>query len=101
MIFRPIYMPEPVLERSRFRLAPERPSIPSAVRRPFLLAGLAVLSSWSIGGLFFSLGPQLAAHLFNSSNAIVSGSGIVALAGAAVVAQLLTGRSAPWIVESG
>jgi MFS family permease len=67
------------------------------VRRPFLLAALAVLSSWSIGGLFFSLGPQLAAHLFNSSNVIVSGSGIVALAGAAVVAQLLTARFAPWI----
>ena len=60
-------------------------------------AALAVLSSWSIGGLFFSLGPQLAAHLFDSSNVIVSGSGIVALAGAAVIAQLLTGRSAPWV----
>jgi hypothetical protein len=63
------------------------------VRRPFLLAALAVLSSFSIGGLFFSLGPQLAAHLFNSSNVIVSSSGIVALAGAAVVAQLLTPRA--------
>jgi hypothetical protein len=41
--------------------------------------------------------PQLAAHLFDSSNVIVSGSGIVALAGAADVAQMLTGRSAPWI----
>jgi MFS family permease len=91
------WMPEPIEQRSRFRLRVERPSVPAAVRRPFFLAALAVLSSWSIGGLFFSLGPQLAAHLFNSSNAIVSGSGIVALAGAAVVAQLLTGRSTPWI----
>jgi MFS family permease len=91
------WMPEPVEKRGHFRLRPERPSVPAVVRRPFLLAALAVLSSWSIGGLFFSLGPQLAAHLFNSSNVIVSGSGIVALAGAAVVAQLLTGRTAPWI----
>jgi predicted MFS family arabinose efflux permease len=91
------WMPEPVEKRGRFRLKAERPSVPAVVRRPFLLAALAVLSSWSIGGLFFSLGPQLAAHLFNSSNVIVSGSGIVALAGAAVVAQLLTGRSVPWI----
>src|SRR5689334_21992232 len=91
------WMPEPVEKRGRFRLTAERPSVPAVVRRPFFLAALAVLSSWSIGGLFFSLGPQLAAHLFNSSNVIVSGSGIVALAGAAVVAQLLTGRSAPWI----
>src|SRR5215472_8416331 len=91
------WMPEPVEKRGRFRLRAERPHIPAVVRRPFVLAALAVLSSWSIGGLFFSLGPQLAAHLFNSSNVIVSGSGIVALAGAAVVAQLPTARSAPWI----
>jgi predicted MFS family arabinose efflux permease len=90
-------MPEPIEKRGRFRLTAERPTVPAVARRPFFLAALAVLSSWSIGGLFFSLGPQLSAHLFNSSNAIVSGSGIVALAGAAIVAQLLTGRSAPWI----
>ncbi len=91
------WMPEPIEKRGRFRLRAERPSVPAVARRPFFLAALAVLSSWSIGGLFFSLGPQLAAHLFNSNNVIVSGSGIVALAGAAVVAQLLTARSAPWI----
>jgi MFS family permease len=91
------WMPEPVEKRGRFRIRAERPSVPAVARRPFFLAALAVLSSWSIGGLFFSLGPQLAAQLFNSSNVIVSGSGIVALAAAAVVAQLLTGRTAPWI----
>src|SRR6266571_4931470 len=91
------WMPEPVEKRGRFRLTAERPRVPAVVRRPFFLAALAVISSWSIGGLFFSLGPQLAAHLFNSTNVIVSGSGIVALAGAAVVAQLLTARTAPWI----
>src|SRR5436190_14974152 len=95
------WMPEPIEKRGRFRLTAERPSVPAVVRRPFVLAALAVLSSWSIGGLFFSLGPQLAAHLFDSSNVIVSGSGIVALAGAAVVAQLLTARSAPWIGAAG
>jgi MFS family permease len=90
------WMPEPIEKRGRLRLTAERPSVPAVVRRPFVLAALAVLSSFSIGGLFFSLGPQLAAHLFNSKNVIVSGSGIVALAAAAVAAQLLTARSAPW-----
>jgi MFS family permease len=94
------WMPEPVLERSRFRLTAERPNIPASVRRPFLLAGLAVLSSWSIGGLFFSLGPQLSAHLFNTTNVIVSTIGIVALGGSAALAQLLLGRTAPWIGAS-
>jgi MFS family permease len=74
--------------------------VPAVVRRAFLLATLAVLSTWSIGALFFSLGPQLAAHLFNTTNAIASGSGVVALAAAAAIAQLLTGRSAPWIATS-
>jgi MFS family permease len=94
------FMPEPVEHRSRFRLTAERPHVPAVVRRPFALAALAVLSSWSIGALFFSLGPQLAGHLFGTTNAVVSGVGIVALAGAAVVSQLVTGRSAPWLATS-
>jgi predicted MFS family arabinose efflux permease len=93
-------MPEPVAERSRVRLTPQRPSVPAVVRRPFFLAGLAVLSSWSIGGLFFSLGPELSAHLFNTTNVIVSSIGVVALAGSASLAQLLLGRTAPWIGAS-
>ncbi|HEX4520175.1 MAG TPA: MFS transporter [Gaiellaceae bacterium] len=90
-------MPEPVTERKAFSLTLERPSLPKAVHRPFVLAGLAVLSSWSIGALFFSLGPELADELFSTTNAVASGAGIVALAGSAVVAQLLTVRFPPWI----
>jgi MFS family permease len=94
------WMPEPVQHRTGFRLRVERPKIPAVVRRPFVLAALAVLSSWSIGALFFSLGPQLALHLFHSTDVIVSGVGIVALAASATVAQLLTARTAPWIATS-
>jgi len=95
-----LLMPEPVRERSRLRLRFERPAVPATVRRPFLLASLAVLSSWSIGGVFFSLGPQLGSQLFDSRNAIVDGIGIVALAGTAALAQLALGRIAPWIGAS-
>ncbi len=91
------WMPEPVLERRGFRLTLERPGLPAVVRRPFVLAALAVLSSWSIGALFFSLGPELAGQLFDTSNVIVAGIGIVALAASACAAQLLTARIAPWI----
>src|SRR5262249_4831332 len=90
-------MPEPVQNRSSFRLKVERPHVPVSVRRPFVLAALAVLSSWSIGALFFSLGPQLAGHLFGTSNAIVAAIGVVALCAAALVSQLAVGRKAPWI----
>src|SRR5437870_8607088 len=78
------WMPEPIEKRGRFRLRAERPSVPAVARRPFFLAALAVLSSWSIGGLFFSPRPQLAAHLFDSSYVLVPGSGLVALGCGAV-----------------
>lgn len=91
-----LLMPEPVAERRRPRLTPQRPSIPPVVRRPFLLAALGVISSWSIGGLFLSLGPQLAATLFHTPNHLVVGLSIFALAGSGAAAQLLFGRTAPW-----
>jgi MFS family permease len=89
-------MPEPVRDRSRPRLTPQRPSVPAIVRRPFFLAGLAVISSWSVGGLFLSLGPQLTATLFDTQNHLVSGVGVFVLAGAGAIGQLVFGRSAPW-----
>ena len=89
-------MPEPVERRARVRLTPQRPSVPPVVRRPFLLAALGVLSSWSIGGLFLSLGPQLSAELFHSSDHLLAGFSVFLLAGSGAVAQLVCGKSAPW-----
>jgi predicted MFS family arabinose efflux permease len=90
-------MPEPVAVRRRLRLTVQRPRVPVTVRGPFILASLCALSSWSIGGLFFSLGPQLGARLFETTNAVLAGIGIVALGGAAALAQLLLGRTPPWL----
>jgi MFS family permease len=89
-------MPEPVTERSRPRLTPQRPQVPRAIRGPFLLAALGALSAWSIAGLFLSLGPQLSAELFHTSNHLATGVGIFALSGSAAIAQLVFGRAAPW-----
>jgi MFS family permease len=90
-------MPEPVaVAAGRPRLTPQRPHIPAVVRRPFVLAALAVISSWSIGGLFLSLGPALSASLFHSTNHLVAGLGVFALAGSGAAAQLVFGRVAPW-----
>jgi MFS family permease len=89
--------PVEVAPGARFRLTPQRPYVPPVARRPFLLASLAVLSSWSIGGLFLSLGPQLSAIVYGSDNhLVVSGLAFFLLAAAATIAQLVFGRAAPW-----
>lgn len=94
-------MPEPVESRSRLRLTPQRPSVPTAVRRPFFVAALGVIASWSIGGLFLSLGPQLSASLFHTDDHLVTGISVFVLAGAGSLAQLVFGRSAPWASTAG
>ena len=94
-------MPEPVADRRRPRLTPQRPGVPPVVRRPFALAALAVVSSWSVGGLFLSLGPQLSAALFHTSDHLVAGVGVFALAGSGAAAQILFGRTAPWLGATG
>lgn len=90
------WMPEPVVDRSRPRLTPQRPSVPAPTRRAFVLAALGVTSSWSIGGLFLSLGPQLAGSLFHSTSPLVAGVSVFALAGSAAIAQLVFRHTAPW-----
>jgi predicted MFS family arabinose efflux permease len=92
-----LLMPEPVRQRTRLQLTPQRPSVPPPVRRAFVLAALAVISSWSIGGLYFSLGPQLSAGLFHSTDHLVTAIGVFVLAGAGSVAQLAFGRTRPWV----
>jgi MFS family permease len=93
-------MPEPVADRRPLRIQPQRPSVPPAIRRRFLLAGLGVLSSWSIGGIFLSLGPSLVAHLLETDNHLSGGIAMTALAGSGAVAQVLFHRAAPWRAAS-
>ncbi len=89
-------MAEPVASRSRLRLRPQRPGVPATARHAFLLASLGVMSSWSIGGLFLALGPQLAGTLFHTNDHLVSGVNVFALAGPAALAQLAFRRTVPW-----
>jgi MFS family permease len=91
-----LLMPEPVKSRSRLRLTPQRAKVPAAVRPAFMLAALGVTSSWSIAGLFLALGPQLSATLFHSSDHLIDGTSVFALALPAALAQIAVRRTAPW-----
>jgi MFS family permease len=88
-------LPEPVAARSRPRLRPQRPHVPAETRRAFLLAGLGVLSSWSIGGLYLALGPNLAEQLLHSNSRLAGGAAVLALAIPASLAQLVWNRLEP------
>lgn len=91
------FMPEPVGERGALRMTIQRPHVPAGVRGPFGLAALTAISSWSLGGLFFSLGPQFGELLFHSTNSVLAGISIVALGAAAAGSQLLLGPTPPWL----
>lgn len=94
-------MPEPVTRRTRPRLVLQRPSVPGPTRRAFALAALSVLASWSMVGLFLSLGPQLAADVLHSSAALVGGAVLFTFVAPAAVAQAVLARMAPWTAAAG
>jgi predicted MFS family arabinose efflux permease len=91
-----MFMPEPVASRSRLRLTPQRPHLPPSVRQPFIVAALAVISAYSIGGLFFALGPELSGRVFGTGNHLITGLTLFLLAGVGSLAQLAYGRRDAW-----
>jgi MFS family permease len=96
-----LLMPEPVADRAPLRLTPQRPRVPAQLRGTFVLAALAVAAAYSIGGLFFALGPQLSAQVFATGNHLVTAFSLFLLAGVGAVAQLAYGRRASWAGVAG
>jgi MFS family permease len=94
-----LLLKEPITKApgARIRLAPQRPGIHPDARRPFLLAALAVTASWSILGLYLSLGPDLATDLLHTRSLFASGAVVFLLPCAAAVLQLTFGRGTPWL----
>jgi MFS family permease len=56
-----------------------------------------VTAAYSIGGIFFALGPELSARVFDSENHLVTGVSLFLLAGVGALAQLVYGRRAAWV----
>jgi MFS family permease len=86
-----LLMPETVTPKVG-ALASLRPTfaLPRAVRGPILAAAPALLASWSIAGLYGSLGPAVVHRVTGSGNHALGGSAlfVLALSGAAVVMAL-------------
>lgn len=91
-----LLMHEPVEERQPLRIRPQRPYVPPAIRGAFLLAGLGVLASWSIGGLYLSLGPELAGELLHTHSAVAGGIAALCLAVPGGLAQIAFQHVVAW-----
>lgn len=83
-------LPEPVARRggSHLKVRIQRPSVPTAIRGAFLLSALGILASWSVGGIYLSLGPQLAAEMLNTHSHLAGGIAIASLTLPATLTQL-------------
>jgi hypothetical protein len=96
-------LPETVTRRPG-ALASIRPriAVPPAGRRTFWLTAPALIATWSLGGLYLSLGPSLAAGILDLDSHLVGGLVVatlnVAAAGTALAAQR---QSAPSVLLAG
>lgn len=98
-------MPEPITrERGNLRraLRPQVPALPRGQRTRFLLLGTTLLASWTVGGMFMSLGPSVAKTLVAGHPYFLGGLTVAVLTGFGALAQLtFSGWSGPRAVRVG
>ncbi|MBW0101943.1 MFS transporter [Pseudonocardia sp. KRD291] len=88
------FMPETITRRPG-ALASLRPrvGVPARIRGEFAAIVPVLLASWALGGLYLSLGPSVAANLFELRNHLIGGLVVTMLCGTgALTAFLLRGR---------
>ena len=89
-----------LVERTPGWLQSMRPQIgvPPAARSLFTASAPSLIATWTLGGLYLSLGPSLAISLLKTDSHIAGGMVIVALAGAGAVASTLVRAADPRVI---
>ncbi|CAN5130464.1 MFS transporter [soil metagenome] len=64
-----------------------RLGVPASARAPFLQSIPALMASWSLGGLYLSLGPSLVSKVLDGSSHLEEGLVVICLAGAGASAS--------------
>ena len=72
----------------------QTPSVPAAVRVPFVRAGLTGASVWAVGALFLSVVPSYAAKLLDTSDLALLGAISAVMLATACLAQTVSVRGA-------
>jgi MFS family permease len=86
-----LLIPEPNTHRSGLRLLP-RVGVEPRARPEFIAALPSLVAGWAVGGFYLSLGPSVALQLAASTNRLLGGLAIFALAGVGAV-SIIAGRS--------
>lgn len=74
------------------RYRPQRLSVPSGAKRPFVAAAVAAFSGFAVFGLFTSLAPTLLVVTFQASDHLLAGATSFSVFAAAALGQLLLVR---------
>lgn len=91
-----VFMAEPGGRRPlRWAVLRPRAGVPPVVRRAFLAALPALVATWGLGGLYFSLVPSLTEQLARSSDTVWGGAAIFLLCAPAALAGFALRRVAP------
>ncbi|HWE63449.1 MAG TPA: MFS transporter, partial [Chloroflexota bacterium] len=70
-------------------------ALPAAARRPFLVAVPVLVATWSLAGLYGSLGPALVRQLVGANSFVLAGLALFVLAGSGAMAVLFLRTAAP------
>ncbi|WP_342659588.1 Multidrug resistance protein MdtL [Rhodococcus ruber] len=104
LVFVPDRVPAPGFASRRAALRSLLPSasVPAGVRGPYLVILPGLLSAWSLGGLYMSLGPSIVGTVFGIGNRLVAGLAICTLfASGSVAATMLRGFDPRRVVVAG
>ncbi len=86
-----VLLPEPLEPDGRWRAALRpRVAVPRTVRATFVAVAPCLVATWSLGGLYLSLGPSLTALLTGSDSHVIGGLVVVALMGTGGVTAALS-----------
>jgi MFS family permease len=88
-------MPEPVVARSRPRLRPQAPTVPSAMRGTFVQAALAGFVGFAVLGLFTAVAPAFLAQELGVVSHAVVGLVVCAVFAASIVGQVMLALAPP------
>jgi MFS family permease len=82
-------LPETVTRSGRVTLTPRMPGVPRRLWRAFALSALGVTASWSVGGLYLSLGPGILSEILGDQNHAIGGLFVFAVCALAALSQVL------------